>query len=223
MFRGQNYLTDVGAYPASLRAPTERSTNPATFVSGTRHCYPALIGVCGAMAGNTTNVGWPESTNRSGGLDPSQEGPMFGFRVASVPEPSTLALLLAGAVALLACTWRRRASRKLLAVVSVVWFMGLAGAACAATPGQLLLSIPSPGPAYSGFGHGLSVSGNEIAIGAYGLTNVVFRSMLRESNWRATRQAFRHGLVSARRWPTMETGSWGEARFTRAPIPGWHR
>jgi hypothetical protein len=85
------------------------------------------------------------------------------FSASPVPEPSTIALLLAGAIALLACAWRRRASRKLLAVV---WFLGLAGAACAATPGQLLLSIHSPGTAYSGFGHGLSVSGNEIAIGA---------------------------------------------------------
>ncbi len=136
---GQNYLTDVGAYPASLsaygtldQAGDVCEWNEALLSSSHR-------GVRGNGWEYYYNVGWPESTNRSGGLDPSQEGPMFGFRVASVPEPSTLALLLAGAVALLACTWRRRASRKLLAVVSVVWFMGLAGAACAATPGQLLL------------------------------------------------------------------------------------
>ena len=33
-----------------------------------------------------------------------------GFRVASVPEPSTIALLLASAACLLGYAWRRRAS-----------------------------------------------------------------------------------------------------------------
>ena len=32
----------------------------------------------------------------------------IGFRVASVPEPSTITLLLAGAIGLLAYAWRRR-------------------------------------------------------------------------------------------------------------------
>ncbi len=40
--------------------------------------------------------------------DPTSENYYFGFRVASVPEPGTIALLLAGVLSLLAYAWRRR-------------------------------------------------------------------------------------------------------------------
>jgi formylglycine-generating enzyme len=39
---------------------------------------------------------------------PTSEYYYIGFRVASVPEPGSFALLLAGAIALLACAWRGR-------------------------------------------------------------------------------------------------------------------
>ena len=39
---------------------------------------------------------------------PTDEYPSATFRVASVPEPSTIALLLASAACLLGCAWRRR-------------------------------------------------------------------------------------------------------------------
>jgi formylglycine-generating enzyme required for sulfatase activity len=42
---------------------------------------------------------------------PTVESDDFGFRVASVPEPSTTALLLASAACLLGYIWRRRAAQ----------------------------------------------------------------------------------------------------------------
>jgi formylglycine-generating enzyme len=48
------------------------------------------------------------SSYRYNGCYPSIEGYDIGFRVASVPEPSTLALLGIGAIGLLGWAWRRR-------------------------------------------------------------------------------------------------------------------
>jgi hypothetical protein len=42
-------------------------------------------------------------------IPPTNENANFGFRVASVPEPSTVTLLLAGAACLLGFACRRRA------------------------------------------------------------------------------------------------------------------
>ncbi len=40
--------------------------------------------------------------------DPAKDSFSLGFRVASVPEPGSITLLVCGAVALLACAWRKR-------------------------------------------------------------------------------------------------------------------
>jgi hypothetical protein len=66
--------------------------------------------------------------------------------------------------------------RHALAFGMVLSLVSIASRSSAA-PGDLLMTIHSPSPLYTGFGHGLSVSGNEIAIGAYGRQNydVVFR------------------------------------------------
>jgi hypothetical protein len=57
--------------------------------------------------------GTPEALLFHSGLNINPYGPSwrssnFGFRVASIPEPSTLALLPAAVIGLAACAWRRR-------------------------------------------------------------------------------------------------------------------
>jgi hypothetical protein len=47
------------------------------------------------------------STNRDT-FNPFIVNNTFGFRVASIPEPSTYALLLLGAGAMYLCLWKRR-------------------------------------------------------------------------------------------------------------------
>jgi hypothetical protein len=68
-------------------------------------------GVRGAFGGN---LAWPLISlhaSGTGGAGPEPEQPLFGFRVARVPEPTTLALLICGASAgLLCCTVNRRRS-----------------------------------------------------------------------------------------------------------------
>ena len=55
------------------------------------------------------DVGYLLASDRSFGISPADESFSSGFRVATVPEPSTFVLLAFGAVALVAFGWRRRA------------------------------------------------------------------------------------------------------------------
>ena len=65
--------------------------------------------VC-AVAIGVTALGDMESSD-SDSDNPLAASSVWGFRVASVPEPSTIALLLAGAACLLGFAWRRRTMR----------------------------------------------------------------------------------------------------------------
>lgn len=65
-----------------------------------------------------------------------------------------------------------KSATQIVCVATVV--AGLGAAVSAAAPGELLLTIHSPGRLYGGFGHSLSVNGDEIVIGAYS-RSVVFR------------------------------------------------
>ena len=105
----QNYLTDVGAFSNSASAYgtfdqggnvwewTDAVIGPERVVRGGDYAY--AYNAFGAF-------GLESSTSQS--YDPSGTYDSIGFRVASVPEPSTYALALMGAGAL--WLWRRRKS-----------------------------------------------------------------------------------------------------------------
>ena len=80
-----------------------------------------------------------ESSSRYGG-DPTGEYNAVGFRVASVPEPSTITLLLASAACLLGYGWRRRkTSRRVVPYLAVVIVASFASV----TQAQGVFSMPS--------------------------------------------------------------------------------
>jgi hypothetical protein len=100
-----DYLTDVGAYPNSL-GPYGTLDQGGNVWQWTE----ALMGPYRVLRGGSwySNSSYLASSYRF--YTPWVEGYYMGFRLASVgvPEPGSLALLLAGAIVLLAYAWRRR-------------------------------------------------------------------------------------------------------------------
>jgi formylglycine-generating enzyme required for sulfatase activity len=107
----QNYLTDVGAYSGSpgpygtfdqcgdVAQWNDGNPDVSSFVRDLRG---------GSWLGNSNFLSW----SSGGGNVPSTESDAIGFRVASsvaVSEPTSIALLFAGAVGLLALARRRKA------------------------------------------------------------------------------------------------------------------
>jgi formylglycine-generating enzyme required for sulfatase activity len=100
----QNYLTDVGAYTAS-------PSYYGTFDQGgnvwewTEKLVPRSYR---QVRGGSWYDGFGfMTTSISGGVEPTAEGSVFGFRVANIPEPSS-ALLAVSIFASLACRRCRR-------------------------------------------------------------------------------------------------------------------
>jgi sulfatase modifying factor 1 len=110
------YTTEVGAYTA------RPSNSPyGTFDQGgnVEEWNDTLISTGVSMGEPWASRGlrggdwWGSSALRlaastRGSVQPAYESMMTGFRVASVPEPSAIALLSMGALALVAHAWRRR-------------------------------------------------------------------------------------------------------------------
>jgi formylglycine-generating enzyme len=102
----QNYLTDAGAFSNSASAYD-------TFDQGGNvwEVNDAVIGSSRGLRGGSWSYYYFDSNLRSSFrdyLDPSLEYYSVGFRVASVPEPSTAVLVLMGVGALY--LWKRRKS-----------------------------------------------------------------------------------------------------------------
>jgi len=102
----QNYLTDVGAYTASASPYGVFDMGGEVWQWDEAVIFGSGRGVRGGAWGTAlSDFG---STSRSG-FTPSVELNFgFGFRVASVTEPSTAVLAALGVASLIACGWRRR-------------------------------------------------------------------------------------------------------------------
>jgi formylglycine-generating enzyme required for sulfatase activity len=122
-----NILTPVGAFAASsgpygtfdMGGDVEQLTEtPVTswaraFRGG---CFDATSDVMASYYWN--------------GMGSSASGSRYGFRVASVPEPSTLVLFAIAAISLLSCIWRRRRRlHNVSLVVLAAMFVSTAGVA----------------------------------------------------------------------------------------------
>ena len=98
----QNYLTDAGAFSNNASAYD-------TFDQGGNvwEWNDAEIGSSRGLRGTSWrgNVNGLRSSRRND-FDPTNESAIVGFRVASVPEPSTAVLVLMGVGALY--LWKRR-------------------------------------------------------------------------------------------------------------------
>jgi formylglycine-generating enzyme required for sulfatase activity len=101
----QNYLTDVGAYPNSVSAYGTLDQGGdvwqyiEAFIDGSSCCLRG-----GSWISSPSDLA---SSTRSSSI-PWLQYFDTGFRVASVPEPSTITLLLASGACFLAYAWRRR-------------------------------------------------------------------------------------------------------------------
>jgi formylglycine-generating enzyme required for sulfatase activity len=100
----QNYLTDAGAYALSVspygtydQGGNVWEWNEALFDGSTR----------GSRGGSWFEFPGLMAANYRLGYQPTFESDSVGFRVASIPEPSALALAALGTLGLLACVRRR--------------------------------------------------------------------------------------------------------------------
>ncbi len=104
-----NHLTPVGTFSASPSYyGTFDQTGDVFNWNETADLADSLRGARGGCW-YPNDAGLISSANR--GYDfPTDDNDLFGFRIASVPEPGSIALLLAGAVGLLAVArlWRKR-------------------------------------------------------------------------------------------------------------------
>ena len=101
----QNYLTDAGAFSNSASAydTFDQGGNVWEWNDAVIFSWRGLRG--GSWGDLGSNL---QSSGRALGYDPTFEGDFVGFRVASVPEPSTAVLVLMGVGALY--LWKRRKS-----------------------------------------------------------------------------------------------------------------
>jgi formylglycine-generating enzyme len=135
-----NYITPVGTFAASPGPYGTFDMGGDVF-----QWNEAMSVLFGSSGGGLRGGSWSTYSNslassgRVYGDYPTYESGFIGFRVASVgvPEPSTIAILMAGAVVVLAYAWRRRprlvSSSKAVICTAAVYLALLAATARAAS------------------------------------------------------------------------------------------
>ena len=103
-----NHLTPVGAFAGSPSPFGMYDMGGDVFQWNEANISNVYRGMRGGYWGDGS--GDMESSD-SDSDNPLAASSVWGFRVASVPEPSTIVLLLAGAACLLGFAWRRRTMR----------------------------------------------------------------------------------------------------------------
>jgi formylglycine-generating enzyme required for sulfatase activity len=105
--RANGMPIDVGSYPESVSpcGALDMGGNAMEWLDTTREGGNPLRGGC-----YTNNLADMASTVAHGHYLTMAGNDYMGFRVGyvGVPEPGSLAMLLAGGISLLACAWRRR-------------------------------------------------------------------------------------------------------------------
>jgi sulfatase modifying factor 1 len=104
---GQNYLTDVGAFSGSASAYGTFDQGGNLYEWNDAVLFGDSRGIRGGIW-DYDGAGSLQSTDRDDYFTPNAELPYGGFRVATVPEPSTYALLALAATGLGAHVMRRR-------------------------------------------------------------------------------------------------------------------
>jgi formylglycine-generating enzyme required for sulfatase activity len=104
-----NYLTDVGAYTSATspygtsdQAGNVSEWNETLFDSS----FPGFRG--GSWHDPFHLADYLHASGRLAGIGPTFEGDEWGFRVASIPEPTTMCLATLGMLVVLSCTQRCR-------------------------------------------------------------------------------------------------------------------
>jgi len=105
-----NYLTPVGAFVASPGPYGTYDMGGDVWQWNEAKLPGDISGDWRGMRGGAFFVGNPNvlAASYGSGFYPTYEDTVYGFRVGSLPEPGSIALLFAGAVSLLFYAWRWR-------------------------------------------------------------------------------------------------------------------
>ena len=115
-----NKLTPVGAFSASPGPYSTFDMGGNVFQWNEATINGSCRGLRGEAWGEDFSSPFYVASSYRNLGGPMIEGDVIGFRVASVPEPSAIALLLTAAACLLACAWRKRRVRRFASALAAL-------------------------------------------------------------------------------------------------------
>ena len=179
-YNAVNKLTDVGAYTGTMSPYGAFDMNGNAFQWDETLLSGAFRGLRGGSG--IANSDYLAATGRKAD-DAGDEGSFIGIRVASlasVPEPSSVALAALGLIGLAAWGWRRRRSRN-TAVVLLAVLVAFAADAQAVTIAWSPVGNPGNAPdtaSYQGYVGGFGAVGYSYSIATNDVTNSQYAEFL---------------------------------------------